>query len=160
MNMNSTSIATLISDLHEVLTEMLKAAPRSTSRRPYGIAFAAKRGIDILEREESIEDAIASFAECIYDDHYMIDSLGSISVRDEEYYRGRLAVDEDILGSLKTIKEQLNQSWMMTGIRAGKNHHRVKMWCVDAEDKRRIEANGNKVVGLHETYINIEFLPW
>lgn len=151
-------IVTLISDLHEILANMLKAAPRSTSRREFGIAFAAKRGIDILEREDGIDDAIACFEECIEDDIFWIRK--AFDLKDEAYYRGRLSVDEDILGSLKSIKDIQEARWMMTGIRVGKNHHRVKMWCVGAEDKFRIEAAGNKVVGLHETYINIEFLPW
>ena len=151
-------IVTLISDLHEILANMLKAAPRSTSRREFGIAFAAKRGIDILEREDSIDDAIACFEECIEDDIFWIRK--AFDLKDEAYYRGRLSVDEDILGSLKSIKDIQEARWMMTGIRVGKNHHRVKMWCVGAEDKFRIEAAGNKVVGLHETYVNIEFLPW
>ena len=151
-------IVTLISDLHEILANMLKAAPRSTSRREFGIAFAAKRGIDILEREDSIDDAIACFEECIEDDIFWIRK--AFDLKDEAYYRGRLSIDEDILGSLKSIKDIQEARWMMTGIRVGKNHHRVKMWCVGAEDKFRIEAAGNKVVGLHETYVNIEFLPW
>lgn len=157
MNMNDVFITTLIADLHSILTEMLKA-PRSTSRRTYGIAFAARRGIDILEREESIDAAIDTISECIDDDHFWIRKAAS--VRDEEYYRGRLAVDEDILGSLKSIKDIHNMTWMMTGVRVGKNHHRVKMWCVGVEDKHRIEAAGNRVVGTHETYVDIEFLPW
>ena len=152
------SIVTLITDLQRVLAEMLKAAPISRSRREFGIAFAAKRGIDILEREDSIDDAIASLEKCIEDDRFWI--IKAADLRDEVYYRGRLEVDRDVLGSLKSIKEHQDEKWMMTGVRAGKNHHRVKMWCVGAEDKRRIEAAGNKVVGLHETYINIEFLPW
>ena len=117
-------IVTLISDLHEILANMLKAAPRSTSRREFGIAFAAKRGIDILEREDSIDDAIAYFEECVEDDIFWIRK--AFDLKDEAYYRGRLSVDEDILGSLKSS----------------------------------IEAAGNKVIGLHETYVNIEFLPW
>lgn len=157
MNMNDTFITTLIVDLHEILTEMLKA-PKSTSRRNFGIAFAARRGIDILEREDSIDDAIATINECIDDDHFWIRKAADL--RDAEYYRGRLAIDEDILGSLKSIKDIQDARWMMTGIRTGKNHHRVKMWCVGAEDKRRIEAAGNRVVGTHEIYVDIEFLPW
>lgn len=151
-------IVILISDLHQILADMLKVAPRSTDRREFGIAFAAKRGIDILEREDSIDDAITSLEKCIEDDHFWIRK--AFDLKDEAYYRGRLSVDEDILGSLKSIKDIQEARWMMTGIRAGKNHHRVKMWCVGMEDKLRIEAAGNKVVGLHETYVNIEFLPW
>ena len=157
MNMNDTFITTLIADLHKILTEMLKA-PRSTSRRNFGIAFAARRGIDILEREESIDAAIDTISECIDDDLFWIRK--AFDLKDEEYYRGRLSVDEDILGSLKSIKDIQEARWMMTGIRAGKNHHRVKMWCVGMEDKLRIEAAGNRVVGTHETYVDIEFLPW
>lgn len=151
-------IVILISDLHQILADMLKVAPRSTDRREFGIAFAAKRGIDILEREDGIDDAITSLEKCIEDDYFWIRK--AFDLKDEAYYRGRLSVDEDILGSLKSIKDIQEARWMMTGIRVGKNHHRVKMWCVGAEDKFRIEAAGNKVVGLHETYVNIEFLPW
>lgn len=156
-------IVTLISDLQKVFAEQIKA-PRSTSRRNFGIAFAAKRGIEILECEESIEDAIATISECIVDDRFWIHK--AVDLKDETYYRGRLSIDEDILGSLKSIKEILNMQWMMTGTVVDKTTHQpinnstVKMWVVSGDDKLRIEADGNKIYGDNYDYINIEFLPW
>lgn len=162
-----TGTKNVIADLKKTLANCLKA-PRSNSRREFGIAFAAKRDIDILEYEENIDDAIASIEECIRDDHYMIASLGSISVRDEAYYKGRLAVDDDVLGSLKSIKEILNAHWMMTGTAVDKTTHQpingrnstVKMWVVSGEDRLRIEEAGKKIIGDNYNYINIDFLPW
>lgn len=160
-----TGTKNVVADLKKTLADMLKA-PRSNSRREFGIAFAAKRDIDILEYEENIDDAIATIEECIRDDHYMIDRLGSISVRDEAYYRGRLAVDDDVLGSLKSIKEILDAHWMMTGTVVDKTTHQpindstVKMWVVSGEDKLRIDEAGKKIIGDYYDYINIHFLPW
>ena len=157
-------IVTLISDLQKVLAEQIKAAPRFTSRREFGIAFAAKRSIDILEREDNIDDAIACFEAFINDDHFWIRKAADL--RDETYYRGKLAIDEDVLGSLRSIKEILDTHWMMTGTVVDKTTHQpvnnstVKMWVVSGEDRLRIEGDGNKVYGDHYDYINIHFLPW
>ena len=156
-----TATKNVIADLQNTMIQILGIAPKYRSRRDHGIAFGARRCLDILDCEESIEDAIDSVTEEVDYDHYEIDYYTRYGeYLRVEYFKGKLAVDADVLGTLKNIKEKQNAKWMMTGIRTGKNHHRVKMWVVDAEDKRRIEANGNKVVGLHETYINIEFLPW
>lgn len=148
-------------DLQNTMSNILSIVPKCRSRRDHGIAFGARRCLDILECEDTLDDAIDSVAEEVDYDHYEIDYYTSYGeYLRVEYFRGKLSVDADVLGTLKGIKERQDEKWMMTGIRTGKNHHRVKMWCVDAEDKRRIEAAGNKVVGLHETYTNIEFLPW
>lgn len=158
MNMNDSFIADLINDLNKVFAEMLDLAPRNNSRREYGVAFAARRGIKILEREDDIDAAIEVINECVIDDRWKI--MTAICPADKSYYKGRLSLDEDILGSLKTIKDLHNMTWMMTGVRLGKNQHRVKMWCVDAEDKRRIEEAGNTIMGNNEMYVAIEFIPW
>lgn len=160
------SIVTLITDLQKILDGQIKAAPRFTSRREFGIAFAAKRSIDILEHDDSIDDVITCFEALVEDDNFWIRK--AFDLRDEAYYRGKLSIDEDVLGSLRSIKEVLDTHWMMTGTAVDKitrqpinnSNSTVKMWVVSGEDKLRIEGDGNKVYGDHYDYINIKFLPW